>query len=166
MLTLLEDEQLISDLSSRPLQSLTDQILSTRTIILTNKRLVLIDRKMGSYKKEYIFLQDVQGLSSVRRFNIIRLIVDILVWMVAVDILWNSVKFEGGGLIPGIVAGALGLVLAFTVVKYGIVVATSYGRFELTVERRLAVRFTEGFLDQVQQHMAKVKPAGVSQYAR
>jgi hypothetical protein len=74
LIELLEDEGVIAELRRGKIQRLTDDVLLKRTIVLTNQRLVLIERKLGSFAKQYIFLKDIQGVRSFRHFRLLWLL--------------------------------------------------------------------------------------------
>jgi len=90
MLQLLEKEEVIADLRRGLIQRITDDILGLKTVILTNKRLILINKKMGSFQKKYIFLKDVQSIESLRSFNIAALIASIISFIVLISMLSSS----------------------------------------------------------------------------
>jgi hypothetical protein len=68
---LLDQEEVLADLRRGTLQKLTSDIFLKKTVVLTNKRLVLVNNRLGSFSKQYIFLKDVQGLSSQRFLNLL-----------------------------------------------------------------------------------------------
>lgn len=158
---LLDQEEVLADLRRGTLQKLTSDIFLKKIVVLTNKRLVLVNNRLGSFSKQYIFLKDVQGLSSQRFLNLWALIpaaafgvVSILQLAGVFDVSPRSV----GDRLPAVALwGVICGILALFVKANRVRISTMTDNIFFNLERGFDTGRADGFVDLVQVEMDRLK---------
>jgi hypothetical protein len=150
VINLLENEEPLADLRRGAIQRLTADILSLKTIVLTNKRLILIKKRVGSFDKKYIFLKDVQSLESIRKFNIPLLVLAIFLALVALGTL-SSTPVLGYLLSAGVVFCAI------NVKKNIFRISTMTENLDFLLKLNFSTDLADRFIDRCQIEIDKLK---------
>jgi hypothetical protein len=156
MIELLEGEQIVADLRKGVMQRMTEDVFLKSTLLLTNKRLVLVKKKLGAFSKQYIFLKDIQGLSSQRAFNLWLVIPAILVLALGVTHLivgHNERDLQKVAAVELIVAA----ILAFLSVGYRIRISTTSDNVFFRLERGFGMERADKFIGAVQVQADRLK---------
>jgi hypothetical protein len=148
---LLDQEGVLADLRRGTLQKLTSDIFLKKTVILTNKRLVLVHNRLGSFSKQYIFLKDVQGLSSQRFLNLWTLILAAALGAMSV------LAFATNRLAPAAICAVLAAIFALYVKENRIRISTMTDNIFFDLERGFDLSRADKFVDLVQVEMDRLK---------
>jgi hypothetical protein len=142
------------------------------TLLLTNKRLALVQKRLGSFAKRYIFLSDVQGLASERGFNLwlavpgFMLLLTAILWLIGVlpgEVVWNISDMTHRPMyfnerLPGtLVVGVFGGLLVFFSLQYRIRVSTTSDHIFFTLDRGFGMDRADRFINSVQAQADKLK---------
>jgi hypothetical protein len=169
MINFLEGEEPLADLRHGAIQRITDDIFSLKTIILTNKRLIMIVQRLGSFNKKFIFLKDVTSLESVRVLNIPLLIATICMGLIGLIIMNSALgaqvavahRVRGEGINPGTILGLIMLVCAgltaLAIKKNALRISTQSENIDFMLEKNFSTDLVDNFIDRTQVEIDKLK---------
>jgi hypothetical protein len=151
MINLLEGEEVIADLRQGSVQRLSDDLFLKKTIILTNKRLILVRKKFGAFEKQYIFLKDVSSLISIRKYNL-QILLGIII-LVTLSVL----SINGGNISVGSLFAVVALTSVIALWDHKIVVSTGTMNIFYTLEKRFDTKLADHFIEICQVEINKYK---------
>jgi hypothetical protein len=166
---LLPNERPLADLRRGLLQTITEEIVGRRTMVLTNKRLWLIHRRLFSYSTTVVFLKDITSIEARRTFSIAHCIGAAFSLLFALGGVIGSLALladDGMRALGPAAAGAgscglpllaLGVYSALTVVSNSIFINTSMKPIEFQLGLSLSMQRIEVFVNRVQSTMAQYK---------
>ena len=152
----LDGEAIIADLRRSVAQRLTDNPFRARNMILTNKRLIVVDKRLGSFKKEYVFLRDLQGVTSYRKLKI-----GLLLFIIALALFGTAVLIasDADHKPIGLISLLLCLLLGLSVRKSLLRVSSIATTIDFDLGLRFSLRKADRFVHIVQSHVAVAKGA-------
>ncbi len=162
---LMEGERIVEELRQGVVQRVATDVLKKKTIVLTNKRLMLFARRAGSYGKIYLFLKDIQGLESFRIVNIKAFIFGLTTifaafMLVFVGMVGETISSDQREicLMAAPVSAVVGLVALIGFGKLNALrISTTTEDIDFVLDRSLSTERLDSFVNKVQQCMDKVK---------
>jgi hypothetical protein len=157
----LPKEELIADLRRGLLSRVTDDVFLLRTILLTNQRLLLVSRRLGSFQRRSVFLKDVQGLASQRSLNWAALFVGAFSSLISILCLVAVANLRHGDRTVALIVGLFMLVLAvvaFVNVKTNVIrVSTTTEDIVFGLERSFSTDRADEFVRLVEREVVRFK---------
>jgi hypothetical protein len=164
LISLLPDEQPLADLRRGRLQTVSEEIVGRRTMVLTDKRLWLIHKRMLSFSTTVVFLKDITAIEAKRTIRGTYIAVAILYGFVgliltAVAASGSIKKTEEAGLagVGGIVCLAIGVSCALGAVSNAVCIYTTMKPIEFRLTLRFPIRRIQSFVNEVQTAMSQFK---------
>ena len=161
MIQLLEKEEVRADLRRGLIQRLTNDLWQLRTIILTNQRLALIVKRLGSFEKQYIFLKDVQGIASSRSLSIGALLALCVTVPLAVVGIWAQTQSSFGAerVVISLAATIASIVLLLNLKSNVIRISTMTEDISFRLDKKLGTDSADRFVELAQKEIAHQKGA-------
>lgn len=100
---LLPDEAVVAELERGLLDRVTSDLFHTRGIVLTNRRVIVCDSRIGSFVKKYAFLRDVTGVASARLVHVSRQFAVFLMAIVGVLLVIAAIASHPANPVLGVV---------------------------------------------------------------
>ena len=153
MFELLDGEAPVADLTKGGIQRVSEDLFLAKNMILTNKRLVLVNRRLGTYEKQYLFLKDITGLESKRIVDIGGIVVGLVFFLGAVPFLLAGKAWP----VIGVALFLGGLSLLLGCVRSGIRISTTTENYFFPLARTFSPGRADSFLDLVTRETARQK---------
>src|SRR5262245_19965427 len=169
MIRLLPEEEPIADLRLGLIQTITEDIFTGRTMVLTNKRLWLLKKRLFSNSTSVVFLKDITTIEARRTIELARAIVAVFFVLWGLSGLFGSFVMiaqlgnREAGLAVGIACClaipllSVGIWFALNVASNSVFIYTSMKPIQFRLALSFSTKQIEGFVNRVQSAMMHYK---------